>query len=304
MSGSPVYIDGKLLGAVAFGWAYGKDPIAGITPFCQMHSFTESYERRDLVEKNKPRRVGSRHPLPTPINIGDRTFDSVTVSQDAGEEAKDDGLWLRPLRTPLVASGMSSNALKELGSTTRNLGLVPLQGGAASATIAAAAKNVNLEPGGPLAVSLIRGDFDLSGIGTVTHIEGQRVYGWGHPFMSIGGCDLPMMTGYIHTVYPRQTVSFKMGSPLREVGAMSADVSTCIAGSTSRKADMMPVRMAVTVGKDERRTFEVEVARHRSLMPTLVFTALVNSVDLEGDLPDEMTAHLKARIELEGAEPI
>ena len=59
---------------------------------------------------------------------------------------------------------------------------------------------------------MIRGDFDLSGIGTVTHIEGNRVYGWGHPFMGFGACEFPLMTGYIHTVYPRQTVSFKMGA--------------------------------------------------------------------------------------------
>src|SRR5262249_48789932 len=108
MSGSPVYVEGKLPGAVAYGWAYGKEPIAGITPFCQMHGYVESCERRDL-----------------------------------------------------------------------------------------------------------------SGIGTVTHIEGSRVYGRGHPFMGLGSCEFPLMTGFIHTVYPRQTVSFKMGSPLRAVGVIN-----------------------------------------------------------------------------------
>src|SRR5262245_19681184 len=181
---------------------------------------------------------------------------------------------------------------------------MPMQGGTASSKIPDEEKGVRLEPGGPLAVSLVRGDFDLSGIGTVTHIEGNRVYGWGHPFMSLGGCDLPMMTGYIHTIYPRQTVSFKMGSPLREVGVMHADVSTCIAGVVGKKADMVPVRMTVTVGNDRPRTFNVEVVHNRSLLPSLVYTSLVNCVDLEGELPEELTAHLKARIEVEGADPI
>src|SRR5207249_3216206 len=140
MSGSPIYIEGKLLGAVAYAWPFGKEPIAGVTPFSQMHGYVESYEHRDLVEQaDKPTR------------------------------------------------------------------------------------------GGPLAVALVRGDFDLSGIGTVTHIEGHRVYGWGHPFFSLGTCEFPLMTGYIHTIYPRQSVSFKMGSPLRTVGVINADVSTCIA---------------------------------------------------------------------------
>ena len=92
---------------------------------------------------------------------------------------------------------------------------------------------------------MITGDFDLSGIGTVTHIEGKRVYGWGHPFMGLGACEFPLMTGYIHTIYPRQTVSFKMGSPLKTVGVINADVSTCIAGWLDRKPDMLPVSMTV-----------------------------------------------------------
>ena len=307
MSGSPVYIQGKLLGAVAYGWAYGKEPIAGITPFCQMHGFVESYERRDLAEQGKPRRVGARHTLPTPIAAGNTVFDTVTVSQDADDEGGKDReeMWLTPLRTPLAATGFSANSLKLLRGRTHGLGLIPVMGGAATAKQAAQARDVALEPGGPLAISLIRGDFDLSGIGTVTHIEGNRVYGWGHPFMGLGGCDFPLMTGYIHTVYPRQTVSFKMGSPLRSVGVINADVSTCIAGWLGRQPDMLPVQMTVLRSDNsEPRTFKVEVARQENLLASLVFTALTNSVDMEGEMPEEMTADLQARIELQGHAPI
>jgi hypothetical protein len=306
MSGSPVYIENKLLGAVAYGWAYGKDPIAGITPFCQMQSYVASYERRDLADQNKSRRVGSRHPLPNPISVGERTFDSVNVSEGvADENEREDGLWMRPLQTPLVASGMSANSLKLLRGETHGLGLVPLQGGAANAGIIEATKNVPLEPGGPLSISLIRGDFDLSGIGTVTHIEGTRVYGWGHPFMSLGACDFPLMTGYIHTIYPRQSVSFKMGSPLQPVGVINADVSTCIAGWLGKVPDMLPMRMTVSNGLDSPpRTFNVEMARQKTLLSSLVFTSLANAVDMEGDLPEELTADFRAQIDIEGGEPL
>jgi hypothetical protein len=179
-----------------------------------------------------------------------------------------------------------------------------MTGGAAGAHVAEEEKAVELEPGGPLAVSLIQGDFDLSGIGTVTHIEGDRVYGWGHPFMSLGGCEFPLKTGYIHTVYPRQTVSFKMGSPLRTVGVINADVSTCIAGWIGRKPDMVPVRMTVALNKEHARIFNVEVARQRSLLATLVYTALTNSIDMEGELPEELTAHFRARVEMEEGPPL
>jgi hypothetical protein len=303
MSGSPVYIDDKLVGAVAYAWPYGKEPIAGITPFCQMNGFVEAFERRDILRANKPARVGLRQPLV----IDGQEFDTVTVAQDC-EDAKPsaaDGLWMMPLRTPLSATGFTKNSLKLLHERCGGFGLIPVQGGAAPARIAAEEKDTPLEPGSPLAVSLIRGDFDLSGIGTVTHVEGDRVYGWGHPFLSLGSCEFPLMSGYIITVYPRQTVSFKMGAPLKQLGVINADVSTCIAGWLGRKPDMLPLRMSVALDADGPiRTFNVEIARQPALLPTLVFTALSNSVDMEGDLPEEMTADMEARIEVEGRDPI
>ena len=88
---------------------------------------------------------------------------------------------------------------------------------------------------------MVTGDFDLSGIGTVTHVEGDRVYGFGHPMFGLGTCEFPMMTGYIHTVYPRASVSMKMGSPLKVVGVIDTDVSTGVAGRIGPKPDMIPL---------------------------------------------------------------
>jgi hypothetical protein len=303
MSGSPVYIDNKLVGAVAYAWPYAKEPIAGITPFCQMNGFVEAFERRDLAERGKPTRVGLRQPLV----VDGKEFDTVTVSQGFDDPVSSTAseLWMAPLRTPLAATGFTRNSLKLLHDRCGEFGLVPMQGGAAPAHLADAEKEAPLEPGSPLAVSLIRGDFDLSGIGTVTHVEGDRVFGWGHPFMSLGECEFPLMSGYIITVYPRQTVSFKMGAPLRPVGVINADVSTCIAGWLGRKADMLPVRMSVALAEESAsRTFQVEIARQPALLPTLVYTALANSVDMEGELPEEMTAEMQARIEIDGHAPL
>ncbi|HLJ98066.1 MAG TPA: SpoIVB peptidase S55 domain-containing protein [Gemmataceae bacterium] len=303
MSGSPVYIENRLLGAVAYAWPFGKEPIAGITPFSQMHGFVEAYERRDLAEQNQPVRVG----LNAPLQIEGREFNHVTVSQSYDEPvpAAADGLWMIPLRTPLCASGFTAHSLSVLRDQCHAAGLLPMQSGAASASIADQEQNTPLQPGGPLAVALVQGDFDLSGIGTVTHIEGNRVYGWGHPFYGMGACELPLMTGYIHTIYPRQSVSFKMGSPLRTVGVINADVSTCIAGWLERKPDLIPARLSVQGCPGETsKTFNIQIVRQRSLLPALVFASLVNSIDMQGELPDELTADLTARVEVEGHAPL
>jgi hypothetical protein len=301
MSGSPVYVGDKLLGAVAFAWAYGKEPIAGLTPFCQMQEYVAG-----LPKKRPGGGPATRVGLGERLYLGGKEFDSVTVAQ--GHEAPPadaEGLWLTPLATPLAATGFTPYSLRLLRERCGDMGLLPVQTGGAAPAVTEQEKNAVLEPGAPLAVGLITGDFDLSGIGTVTHVEGDRVYGWGHPFMSLGYCELPMMTGYIHTVYPRQTVSFKMGSPLRTVGAVTADTSTGVAGWVGARPDLLPVQMSVTLGPSRpARTFNVRVARHRALLPTLVFTALTNSVDMEGDLPEEMTAEFQTRIEITGQPPL
>lgn len=301
MSGSPVYIDDKLVGAVAYAWPYGKDPIAGITPFSQMHRFVESFERREVDKSITPARIGLKNPL----KIDGKQFDTVSVSQVAANSSGQDSLWLMPLRTPLATSGFTANSLKLLEEHFPQSGLVPMQGGATPANLKEVARSTPLEIGGAMTVALITGDFDMSGIGTVTHIEGKRVYGWGHPLMSLGECELPLMTGYVHTVYPRQTVSFKMGSPLRTVGVVNADVSTCIAGWLDRKAEMIP--MHITVRREPggaTSEFKIEVVRQRQLLPSLVFAALANAIDQEGEFPEEMTAVFTARIEIEGHDPV
>ena len=301
MSGSPVYIDGKLLGAVAYAWPFGKEPIAGITPFCQMHGFVEAYERRDLAEQ---RQADPRRPAHSRCRSTARSSTRVTVSQgfDDPQPTAADGLWMVPLRTPLAATGFTPHSLKLLRERCAGSGLVPMQGGGAAGKIAEEEKDTPLEPGGPLAVALITGDFDLSGIGTVTHIEGNRVYGWGHPFMGLGGCEFPLMTGYIHTIYPRQTRQLQDGlaaADRRRHQRRRQHLHRRLAGPQARHAAGAHDRVARRPGRS-RKTFNVEMVRQRSLLPTLVFTALTNSVDMEGELPEELTAELQARIEVEG----
>jgi len=181
--------------------------------------------------------------------------------------------------------------------------MVPMQGGSISGNVPDEERNAPLQPGSAMCVPMVMGDFDMSSIGTVTHVEGKRVYGFGHPFMSLGACDFPLMTGYVHLIFPRQTVSFKMGSPMKVVGVINADVSTCVAGWLDQKPDMLPVNL--TVARDGgSKTFHVQMVKQRALMGMLLQTVLNNSIDMEGDFPEEMTANLKVRIEVEGREAL
>ena len=303
MSGSPIYVQGKLLGAVAFAWPFGKEPIAGVTPFSQMHEFVESYEKRDLADKGQPRRIG----LAAPVRVGGQMYDNVTVSQNYDDPVPTvaDGLWMVPLRTPVGVTGFTPNAVAGLREQFRNFGMVPMQAGGVSGNIADAERHTPLLPGGALMIAMVTGDFDMSAIGTVTHIEGKRVYGFGHPFFGLGACDMPLMTGYVHLINSRLTMSFKMGSPLKTVGVINADVSTCVAGWLDRKPDMLPMSVAFRTDADRpTKTFNVEVMRQRMMLPGLVQSVLTNAVDMEGDLPDETTARIKLRVELDDRPPL
>ena len=308
MSGSPIYIDGKLLGAVAFAWEFAKDPIAGVTPFQQMVEYVRSNDRRIAAEskeagKNASARPGAGFASPLVQGLASDDLDLTGPGPIAVASAPLAGM--RPIATPLAASGFTPRALAYLEAQFKPLGMAPMAGGSASKQIIKDEGDKPLVPGAPLSIAMVTGDFDLSGIGTVTHVEGDRVYGFGHPMMSLGTCDLPLMTGYIHTVYPRASVSMKMGSPLKIVGVLDTDVSTCVAGRIGPKPDMLPISVRVKTGRyADPKTYHVQVIREPSMLASLVMSVLTNAIDTEGNLPDELTAQVKATIRVTGHEPI
>ena len=303
MSGSPIYIDGKLLGAVAFAWEFAKDPIAGVTPFSQMVQYARSSDKQFAAEAVEN---GERQAF---LLDEDRVVNGLTgVDAELTRPVAVSGAGLagmRPIATPVAATGFSPRALAVLADQFRPIGLAPAAGGGVTDRVRKEEGNKPLVPGAPLSIAMVTGDFDLSGIGTVTHVEGDRVFGFGHPMMGLGSCEFPMMTGYIHTVYPRASVSMKMGSPLRTVGVVDTDVSTGVAGRIGKKPDMLPVTVKVRTGRySEPQVFKVEIVREPNLMASLVMAVMTNAIDTEGDLPEELTAKLKARIALKGADPI
>lgn len=309
MSGSPIYVEGKLLGAVAYAWEFAKDPIAGVTPFAQMVQYVRSNDRRLAAEAARPaiaearRSAGWREFLPA---LAAAQAPPLVVSPAPTPATLGGGLaGMRAIATPLAAAGFSPRGLAFLETQFAPLGMAPMAGGEVQPEIREQQRNRPLEPGSPLSVAMVTGDFDLSAIGTVTHVEGDRVYGFGHPMMSLGACEFPMMTGYIHTVYPRASVSMKMGSPLTTVGVLDTDVSTGIAGHLGRKPDMLPMSVRVKTGAfAEPAEYHVDIVRDPKMLSSLIQAVLSNAVDTEGDLPDELTAHLEATLRLKGHDPI
>ncbi len=305
MSGSPIYIDGKLLGAVAFAWEFAKDPIAGVTPFQQMVQYVRANDRRIAAEGHDLLPGQGFHAARMSIwpEMEGQDGDDRRSEAEFGPTRVSGGAMagMTPIVTPLAASGFSPRALSLLETRLRPLGMAPMAGGMAPEHVLREQAASGLVAGAPLSIAMVMGDFDLSGIGTVTHVEGNRVYGFGHPMFSLGTCDMPMMTGYIHTVYPRASVSMKMGSPLRVVGVIDTDVSTGVAGRIGPKPDMLPVSVRVKTGRyADSRTYKVQMIREPVLLPSLLMSVLTSAIDTEGNLPEELTARLRATFQLKG----
>jgi len=181
MSGSPVYVGGKLIGAVAYSWSFAKEPIAGITPIEEMLNVMEEDQGEQmgsLPQETYPL-VSSQTGIPVPKEI------VLANPQVEGLQ----GAVLKPIATPLVLSGFDSRVIEQMTPQLVEWGLIPLQGGGTSAQ---QSDSFTLEPGSPLGVQLVRGDLNITGIGTLTYRQGNRVVAFGHRMFHFGSASFPM----------------------------------------------------------------------------------------------------------------
>ena len=302
MSGSPIYIDGKLLGAVAYTWAFNKEPIAGVTPIEQIRSFAEQplHDRCKIAATaDGAMPIAALDISGNPYAAIDQAATSAMLPVSAG------GVQMTPISIPLAATGFTQRSLGELAARLKPLGMLPIASGGAGGAVEQEEPEHPIVPGGTLGATLVTGDFDLSGIGTVTHVEGNRVWGWGHPFIESGNCEYVLRSGYVHLVNPKQDLSTKMASPLSIQGVIRADVSTCIAGELGAEADLLPINMKLREEPSgHTQTYRVKVVRHPTLLGSLVATVLSNALDGTGALDPEITIDLDATIQAQGLKPI
>ena len=207
------------------------------------------------------------------------------------------------IHPPLVRERPPEAAYGQLESALGPLGFMPVAGGSSGGNNVK--KDIELAAGTSLVVPLVTGDIEMSVVGTVTEVIDGKVYGFGHSFLGYGAVDLPMATGEIHTVVSRLTSSFKLGSPIETVGALTADESTAVYGQVGAKARMIPLRITVERYNDvEKRVYNCEIVDNRTLTPVIFSSAARGAALMLGSLPPDNMIEYKVNIGVEGFESI
>jgi hypothetical protein len=308
MSGSPIYLEGRLAGALAYGWHFAKDPIAGVTPIESMraelerplrgrpdvHPRTQIAEGRtgrtldDMIAARRPLgndRAGLFAQLPLPSRL-----------TDGGEPR------LMRASVPLSLAGFGASAFAELEHALEPFHMMPLQAGGTGRGDGTGP--TRFEDGGSIAVQLIRGDVAAAATGTVTHVEGKKVLAFGHPMFNVGEIYLPIATAEVHTFMSALSSSFKLASPLNEIGSLEQDRQAGIVGDTSERAGMIPVHVSVAANGRTRQAVDAEVVRHRFLTPMLAATVVANAAQTAASDVADATITVRSLLAVRGYKPL
>jgi hypothetical protein len=305
MSGSPVYIGGKLVGAVAYGFPFSKETIAGITPFSEMVEFTALDTPRAASTRFKPT-MGPGGPA-APL---DATAVAAALSRPLRPVALDGAAWrsgtmpnglgggsLTPLALPLVFSGFDPATFDWAKGLFSSLGFAPMMGTGGSGSVPGPLPD--LQAGGPVGISLVEGDLDLSVTGTITHIEGNTVYAFGHPFYNLGPTQFPMRKAYVYSVFPSLYQSWKISVPEGDpVGTIEQDRTTAVAGTLGKKPRMIPVEIRLGTSRGQQRTFSFRMVEDELFSPVLAYVGLASVLQAHERNYGTSSIHVNARVSL------
>lgn len=286
MSGSPVYIDGRLVGAVSYSLGqFATEPIAGITPIGEM---------LDAATLPTPRRQAARVDLPIPFTQDNlraslkqafswiRPFaDNPSDVQVFGDTSLNPGIGalLRPIATPIAMGGFDASVIDPVASAFREQGFVPVMAGAVQAPrVAAASAAAALKPGDPLGVLLMSGDLEIGATGTVTEVDGDRVYAFGHPFYGLGPTQFPMTRAYVHALLPSLMNSMKIASTGDVIGTVSQDRATAIAGTLGRGPALIPIDLLLKSDRGTNKRFKIAMVNDQLFTPLLAYLSILNTL--------------------------
>lgn len=313
MSGSPVFIDGKLLGAVAFSFPFPKEAIGGITPITQMvDAFKElsDYSAGPKVVLKKS--MLWNYQLPLPRNPAEQSL-MITHREIQMQPALAPfgGHSLIPIATPLSLGGFSPETLKLFAPQFKALGMTLLQGTASTSLQAVSgsktagpADNSPVEPGSNIVIPLIRGDLDASAGGTVTYIDGDKLYAFGHLLFDLGFTELPMHKGYSLVVFPSLQSSFKLLETGAPVGTITQDRGSGIYGILGQKARMVPLHVHLSTSRGIKKDLSFEVARDNFLTPLLINLTVFNSIVSTERAMGVQTLQVKGKISIKGEQAV
>jgi hypothetical protein len=285
MSGSPVYIDGRLVGAVSYSLGeFSKEPIAGITPIAEMIAdATLAAPRRQLPRVEV---AGTLTPesfqasLRQAFSLARPFAQNPSDIQVLGNVSAGLGTLLRPIATPLTMGGFDPSVVAPITSIFHEQGFLPMLAGAGQApTSARGAAAPRLRPGDPIGVALMSGDLELGATGTVTDIDGDKVYAFGHPFYGLGPTQFPLTRAYVHVVLPSLQSSQKVASTGEVIGTISQDRATTIAGTLGAGPAMIPIKITLTnTARGFRKTFDLAMVNDELFTPILAYTAILNTL--------------------------
>jgi len=305
MSGSPVYIDGKLIGAVALRMStFSPDAICGITPIELMLEINDLDKSRpeDAHTPDKTRTHNS------PVSIGPDLLGDLA----AGLGTPLPSAMMIPIESPLMLTGFSDSSLREFGPMFQQMGVNAVQGGAANdihSNKPAPGWEHSLNPGESIAGVLVDGDMAVTGLGTVTYNDGKRVLGFGHPFFNLGPVNIPMSKGEVVMTLASAYQPNKMANATEIVGALHQDRYTGIMGVLGAESSMIPVTVKVRSLDDKsnlssEKSFHFNVFVHQKWTPYLMMLTLYNSLSQLNEFADEASYRLNGKVEMAGAPPI
>lgn len=306
MSGSPVYIDGKIIGAIAYGWSFSYQPICGITPIEDMWTVWESIGRPGLTEAagrwtaeadpekapwdwSKAWEAYQGQPSSDPPRSENRRAGfRPTLPELEGLEGR-----LIPLGTPLFVSASSGRTLERVSAFFESRGFDVMGASTLAATLEGSAERApEIEAGSALGVPLLRGDLVIGGVGTATYRRGDKVLGFGHPMFGLGGTSAPLAPAYIFGIMHSYQRSFKLGALGEPVGVIDQDRLFAIGGRFGRQARRIPIQVRVDGPAVSRpRDYGFSAWRHPDFLPTIcvaaVEEAFAGSVATQGRLNAE-----------------
>ncbi|MGC1484920.1 MAG: SpoIVB peptidase S55 domain-containing protein [Candidatus Acidiferrum sp.] len=283
MSGSPVYLDGKLAGALSLKLGvFTKEPIGGVTPI------------EDVL-----------HPQPQPSseNIQPQPqapAQQVSLPQDAASRTDlPTGSALEPIETPLVFSGYQPEALRQFASQLQGYGFVAAQGG----TAAPKPDDSHLVPGDMAGMVLVQGDTSISSACTVTAIRANEVYLCGHPFLSLGDVQFPMARTEVVTTLSSELASTKIINVGGDIGTITGDHLTAVTGKLGAPPPMIPLDLTLAVGGSEKK-LHFEMVDHPKLTPLLIGLTVFNGLTQNSLYGEGTTLHLSGQIHVHGHAPV
>jgi hypothetical protein len=308
MSGSPVYVDGKLVGAISYSFPFAKEPICGITPIEQMISVMETAPA-PMASSDKGRSISYSD---LAADIWKPKFSGpVKVALASGFSSDSPlmavaGQTFVPIATPVTFSGISQQTIDSMAAELMKAGIMPVAAAGGSGPIKPMKEftDTTLLGGDSVVVQLSRGDIQIAAAGTVTLRDGKKIYAFGHPFFSLGSANLPMAEAHVVTVVPNANNSFKLSVTDSPVGTMTQDRATAIYGQLGQAPKMLPVKITLTTSRGRTEEINFESVFDELLTPLIINAGVGNTLAAHERSVGGSTIEVNGEIRVNGHDAI